>query len=157
MKFKKFMAMTMLVLSVSSLNTANIFASENMGVSSYKPNIQIETRTTQRPNQSEIWDFSNSGTYYFSGQAAFDNLYTDYMFMGSKSYEIEVTNLKGYIDEDLEVTVYKSPSIGFDKKIGSMIVTGQQTNTLKISNLNTSDRIYIKFSAPSHFEGSISD
>ena len=79
------------------------------------------------------------------------------MFMGSKSYEIEVTNLKGYIDEDLEVTVYKSPSIGFDKKIGSMIVTGQQTNTLKISNLSTSDRIYIKFSAPSHFEGSISD
>lgn len=62
-----------------------------MGVSSYKPNIQIEIRTTQKPNQSEIWDFSNSGTYYFSGQAAFDNLYTDYMFMVSKSYEIEVT------------------------------------------------------------------
>lgn len=67
MKFKKFMAMTMLVLSVSSLNTANIFASENMGVSSYKSNIQIETRTTQKPNQSEIWDFSNSAPSHFEG------------------------------------------------------------------------------------------
>ena len=43
------------------------------------------------------------GTYYFSGRAAYDDLYTDYRFFGSTSYTITVANLKGRNDEDLNM------------------------------------------------------
>ena len=156
------MKKTFALLMAASMSFASLvpaFAAENIGVSPVNPTAQVEQiehRTTSKPSSSETWNCKNEGTYYFSGRAAYDDLYTDYRFFGSTSYTITVANLKGRNDEDLKVTVYKCKATG-DKKIGSMTVQGQKTGVLDISDLEVGDRIYIKFSAPSHFEGNITD
>jgi len=112
----------------------------------------IGTYGTSKPGVSDLWDCDLDGKYSFSGQGAYNSLYTDYMFLGQKSYAISVYNNNGYNDE-LTCEVYKNRPLLTDTVIKEFVATGLVNTDVTVSGLTKSEKIYIKFIAPCNFSG----
>lgn len=151
---KKRWIICLLTLCILVANTA-VFAAENKdnyGLSIIKPyESEIITRGTKVPTST--WNIATDGTYEFAGQAAYNTLYTEYLLTGKKSYEISIYNKKSYL-EYLDVEVFRS-KFGADESLGTKTIQGQTTGKISVSNLNTSDKIYIAFYVPVHASGSV--
>lgn len=149
---KKLFSMFLLGACLAS-STVSVFASsveQNVGVSPIK-RWEVQTKETTIPTTT--WNVSDKGKYDFSGQAAKQTLFTNYLFTGKTNYSIYVDNKKAATN-NLSVTVYKSKS-GLDSPIKTASVQGQYPSTISVSNLSSSDKIYVGFEAPSHFSGYI--
>lgn len=86
----------------------------------------------------------------FSGQAAYDDLYTNKYFTGKASYSIYVYDEKAYTDY-LDFSIYRSDGT----LINSFSVQGQTGKTISLTNASTSSNYYLKFEAPCHFSGTV--
>ena len=156
---KRMLSVGVMALTLMTTCVPTFAADGNVGVSAFKPGdgTSIETRTTDKPKNSEVYDLSVEKKYEFNGRAAYDSLYTDYNFTGCTAYDIQVSNAKGTNEDPLSVLVYKNPAIGTDKKLKSVTVNGRQTKDFSVSGLNKTDKIFIEFEAPSHFSGWIDE
>ncbi len=80
-------------------------------------------------------------------------MYSNFFFTGQTSYYGSVRNHKAY-SQGLTFQIYKDGWLS-DTRIYSDTIDGQRTESFKVINLKSSDKIYLKFLAPSHFEGYI--
>ena len=128
---------------------------ENIGVSTHIPTSELSLeRGTGKP--SNVWNVKSQGRYYYSGQSAYNSLYTNYLFTGDSWYTVSAKNLKASSDTALKFQAYKQITFSPDKKIGvEQTVTGQKTVNYTLNGLSSSDKIYLEFKSPSHFEGYI--
>lgn len=153
---KKVVLLGLLISSGTGINTlaATPADTENINVSTQVPSMEVSLeRGTKVPTAT--WNVKNKGRLKFSGQAAYENLYTNYLLTGDSWYSVSVKNLKASSDTALSVQAYKKKS-GWvdDKKIGIVqTVRGQQTVNYTLNGLSSSDNIYLEFKAPAHFEG----
>ncbi|CAK7000613.1 hypothetical protein KQI38_05685 [Tissierella carlieri] len=151
---KKSFFISLLILCLLVANTV-VFATENktnVGLSTIKPyESEITISGTKVPTST--WNIATEGIYEFAGQAAYETLYTEYLITGKTSYDISVYNKKGYLDY-LNIEVFKK-KFGFDESLKTQSIQGQTTKNFSVSNLKTSDKIYIAFYVPVHANGSI--
>lgn len=122
----------------------NAHRSQNCGISVNVPNDYeniILPSSVRIP--TEVWDISSKGQYDFSGTSNYQDLYTDYKFIGKTSYSVVVKN---YSDYDLIVkaktllktydtvtvtpgyTYYFFPDIGDPKKEIYLLFQGNDTD-----------------------------
>ena len=146
---KKLIGIGIMALTLST-TCVPVFASQpNIGVSTVNPG--IETRSTSKPEFTETFDISMQGRYNFAGEALHEDLYTNYNLMGCTSYKVKVKNLDK--EKKLTVIVYKNPKIGFDSKLKTITINAGSEKTFNVDNLDTSERVYIKFETLCKFEG----
>lgn len=127
---------------------------DNKGVSTIKPGIntgEISTFGTSKPKDK--WDLSSKGRYDFSGGAAYDALYTNYLFTGVSSVGVKLTATKnsplhaelwqrntGFLQSDSKVYTFDELKVG-------------NTAETTLFGLSDSKNYYIKFIAPAYFTG----
>lgn len=130
------------------------FNDNNIGVSFIKPNTsggEISTFGTSKPTNK--WNLNSSGRYDFSGGAAYDTLYTNYLFTGVSSVRVKLTATKnnslraelwqrntGFLQSDSKVYTFSELQVG-------------NTAETTLFGLSSSANYYIKFLAPSYFTG----
>lgn len=153
---KKVSLLGLLITAGTGLNAlaATDIGTENIGVSTQIPSSESSLeRGSKVP--SATWDVKSKGRYSFSGQAASESLYTNYLLTGDSWYNVTVKNLKASSDTSLSVQAYKKATFGADQKVGvTQTVKGQKSvNYTLTNNLTASDKVYLEFKAPSHFEG----
>lgn len=152
---KKIVLLGLLISSGTGVNTlaATNVDTENVNVSTQLPSTETSLeRGTKIP--TAIWNVKDKGKLNFAGQAAYESLYTNYLLTGDSWYNVYVKNLKAYSDTALTVEAYKKVNFLPDKKIGvTQTVKGQKSVNYTLNGLSSSDKIYLKFKAPAHFEG----
>ena len=57
------------------------------------------------------------------------------------------------LDLIFQRSVYNNPKIGFDSKLKTITINAGSEKTFNVDNLDTSERVYIKFETPCKFEG----
>ena len=100
---------------------------------------------------SAVYDISRHGAYYFSGQTAQSPLYTSYLFTGKTKYNVYASSLNS--SYGLYIIAYEK-RLGPDKKLG--YVNAGSPASFSFATNDTSNKVYLKFIAPCHFDGSIS-
>lgn len=152
---KKVVLLGLLISSGTGINTlaATHADTENINVSTQVPSTEVSLeRGTKVPTAT--WNVKDKGRLKFSGQAAYERLYTNYLLTGDSWYSVSVKNLKASSDTALSVQAYKKVNFLPDKKVGiTQTVKGQKSISYTLNGLSSSDNIYLEFMAPSHFEG----
>ena len=152
---KKVSLLGLLITAGTGLNAlaATNSVADNMGVSTQKPSFEssLESLESGTKIPTAEWHSSN-GAYSFSGSAEKSTLYTEVYLTGDTYYDVSVTNKNS---SALSVQAYKKATFGADQKVGvTQTVKGQKSvNYTLTNNLTASDKVYLEFKAPSHFEG----
>ena len=155
---KKVSLLGLLITAGTGLNAlaATNSVADNMGVSTQKPSFESSLESLERGTKipTAEWHSSN-GAYSFSGSAEKSTLYTEVYLTGDSWYNVTVKNLKASSDTSLSVQAYKKATFAADQKVGvTQTVKGQKSvNYTLTNNLTASDKVYLEFKAPSHFEG----
>ncbi|TYR74389.1 hypothetical protein FZC79_15000 [Rossellomorea vietnamensis] len=126
---------------------------ENIGVS-IEP--QLESKKDDEgisplgltPPGSEHNIFSD-GRMYFAGEAEISSLYTNKKFTGSSSYKIQMRN---YSDSRLRVDIMK-PYFLSETVVKTYYISPNSTGYGYPSGLDPEEGYYLRFHAPSNFEG----
>ncbi len=135
------------ILNYKFVPGQSIFLTEiqNVGVTE-EP--EIITRGLSEPTETK--NLSGAACYEFSGQASSSTLYTNYLFTGNTSYDLVINNL--HSTADLKVSIYKENAWFATKTV--TVPNGGKTE-FTVSGFNATDKIYLKFAAPSNFYGTI--
>ena len=109
-------------------------------------------RSTSKP--TVLWDWTD-GTYYFSGAADYQVLFTNYLFSDITTVTITATNTSSKYDLSV-VLKSKEPWYTPDISVSSRVINVGDAQTWTVYNLDPSKEYYILFGAPCKFTGSIS-
>lgn len=92
--------------------------------------------------------------YDFYGTASVSTLYTNYWFTKTSALNISVTNKSTKNNLTVKIVKYNTTIFGIraDSTVQTVTVPANGTTTWKLS-VSSSDKYYIKFIAPSNFEG----
>lgn len=144
-----------LTLTFATTVSANPLASENTvlyNVGKTIPEItsdDLDTYATSKPSKENIWNIKTKGQYPFSGNATGSTLYTNYWLTGKTSYTVYTIN--NHSSKALKITPVSSTGGIF--KGTTVPANARQQYTFSVNK--TSEKIYLKFSAPSDFDGYI--
>ena len=131
---KKVSLLGLLITAGTGLNAlaATNSVADNMGVSTQKPSFESSLESLERGTKipTAEWHYLTGDTYY----------------------DVSLTNKNS---SALSVQAYKKATFGADQKVGvTQTVKGQKSvNYTLTNNLTASDKVYLEFKAPSHFEG----
>lgn len=135
-------------------NCSTVYAADkNIGVSpnpEYISESVIQPYGTSAPRN--VWNLASKGRYNFSGQAKYDNLYSNYKLTGVSRAKIAVYN---YSSSTLTLKVVKD---GFlYSTVLSTQVSGNTTKNPAVFyvNLDASKNYILIFMSPSNFSGYI--
>lgn len=135
-------------------NCSTVYAADkNIGVSpnpEYISESVIQPYGTSAPRN--VWNLASKGRYNFSGQAKYDNLYSNYKLTGVSRAKIAVYN---YSSSTLTLKVVKD---GFlYSTVLSTQVAGNTTKNPAVFyvNLDASKNYILIFMSPSNFSGYI--
>lgn len=100
---------------------------------------------------TSTWNLKTKGKYTFQGEASRSNLYTDYLFTGTTKVEIKVVNKSS--SDSVTVKLFEKSAWFFCETKATVPAKG--TTTWKYSDLESDEKYYLQFYAPSNFEGYI--
>lgn len=100
---------------------------------------------------TKVWDLSKKGKYDFSGWCFGNRLFTNYLFTGVNSVQIQVHNTG---DDKTTVKLLKKQT-GVDWSASTRTIKPGDTLTWTVNNLDSSAKYYLAFSTGSHIEGYI--
>ena len=155
---KKIISLCLLVLyllpnaSFANQTNSSVGVTENP---SYLIDESINNELSYKPYGFEVPIFPffvNLKPYHFSGQTSQNPLYSKYTFVGKTTYHVEASSLS---DDKFYVTAYKK--VGYrNEELTSQKSSSKGFIDFYVDTEKTSDQIFLKFSAPSHFYGQIS-
>lgn len=142
-----------LLPSVSFANQSGDF----VGVTETPPYLSESTDSEQsyEPYGFEIPRFPffvNLKPYHFSGQSSQNPLYSNYVFVGKTTYHIEASSLSS---DEFDVIAYQRKGF-FNRELNSQTASSGGSVDFYVNTKETSDRVFLKFTAPCHFDGYIS-
>ena len=109
---------------------------------------------TGYPNKYDCINLSYNSKYSFGGEAKVSDLYTDKCFTGQSKYYVSVMNFK--TNETMKVKLMKFTGIGNSATaVHTQTVYANGGVAYTIYNLDSSAIYFLKFAAPSNFEGYI--
>ncbi len=125
---------------------------ENVGVCPNK-RWESEFSTNGLSKPSEKWDLKKEGKYDFSGNAAKEDLYTNYLFTGVTEIRVKLHATK-YQPLNAELWQRRTKLFQSDVKVATFntVEVGYSSETT-LFGLDSSANYYIKFIAPAYFTG----